>query len=136
VQSFTRVSDQPIRLRTAIREPDFSVVLDPSLIMVGGSLSGLKKNGIVVINTRKSIAEVKKEFSITARTAVVDATKIALEVLNLPITNTTMIGALVKASGVVDMESLIEPLRHRFGRIADKNITVCQRAYEATVIEE
>jgi pyruvate ferredoxin oxidoreductase gamma subunit len=67
---------------------------------------------------------------------VVDATKIALDVLNLPITNTTMIGALVKASGVVDMESLIEPLRHRFGRIADKNITVCRRAYEATVIEE
>ena len=25
VQSFTRVSDRPIRLRTAIREPDFSI---------------------------------------------------------------------------------------------------------------
>ncbi len=136
VQSFTRVSDQPIRLRTAIREPDFSVVLDPSLILVGGSLSGLKTNGMVVINTRKSIAEIKKEFSITARTAVVDATRIALDILGLPITNTTMIGALVKASGVVDMKSLLEPLRHRFGRIAEKNIKVCQQAYEATVIEE
>jgi pyruvate ferredoxin oxidoreductase gamma subunit len=136
VQSFTRVSDQPIRLRTAIREPDFSVVLDPSLILVGGSLAGLKKNGILVINTRKSIAEIKKEFSIAARTAVVDATSIALDTLGLPITNTTMIGALVKASGIVDMDSLLEPLRHRFGRIADKNIKVCQRAYEATVIEE
>jgi len=136
VQSFTRVSDQPIRLRTGIREPDVSVVLDPSLILVGGALSGLKHNGMIVINTRKSIAEIKKEFSITARTAVVDATKIALQMLGIPITNTTMIGALVKASGIVGMESLLEPLRHRFGRIAEKNIKVCQRAFEETVIEE
>jgi pyruvate ferredoxin oxidoreductase gamma subunit len=110
--------------------------LDPSLILVGGALSGLKHNGMIVINTRKSIAEIKKEFSITARTAVVDATKIALQMLGIPITNTTMIGALVKASGIVGMESLLEPLRHRFGRIAEKNIKVCQRAFEETVIEE
>lgn len=136
VQSFTRVSDQPIRLRTGIREPDVSVVLDPSLIMVGGALSGLKPNGVIVINTRKSIAEIKKEFSITARTAVVDASKIAHQVLGLPITNTTMIGALVKASRIVAMESLLEPLHHRFGRIAEKNIRVCQRAFEETIVEE
>ena len=65
-----------------------------------------------------------------------DATRIALDTLGLPITNTTMIGALVKASGIVGMVSLLEPLRHRFGRIAEKNIKVCQLAYEATVIEE
>ena len=65
-----------------------------------------------------------------------DATRIALDTLGLPITNTTMIGALVKASGVVDMESLLEPLHHRFGRIAEKNIAVCRRAYEETIIEE
>ncbi|MBW1838515.1 MAG: 2-oxoacid:acceptor oxidoreductase family protein, partial [Deltaproteobacteria bacterium] len=54
----------------------------------------------------------------------------------LPITNTTMIGALVKATGVVKMESLIEPLHHRFGMIAEKNIKVCQKAFEETLVEE
>ena len=112
------------------------VVLDPSLIEVGGALSGLKPEGTIVINTRKSLEEIKKEFSIKNRTAVVNATSIAQEVLGLPITNTTMIGALVKASGIVNMESLIEPLRHRFGKIAERNITVCQKAFEETVIEE
>ena len=136
VQSFTRVSDQPIRLRTGIREPDVAVVLDPSLILVGGALSGLKQHGMIVINTRKSIAEIKKEFSITARTAVVDASKIAHQMLGIPITNTTMIGALVKASRIVNMESLLDPLHHRFGRIAEKNIRVCQRAFEETIVEE
>jgi len=136
VQSFTRVSQEPIRLRSGIQKPDVVVVLDPSLIEVGGALSGLKPDGTIVINTRKSLAAIKKEFSIRNRTAVVNATTIAQEILGLPITNTTMIGALVKASGIVDMESLIEPLRHRFGKIAERNITVCREAFEKTVVEE
>ena len=136
VQSYTRVSDKPIRLRSGIIEPDVSVVLDPALIEVGGALSGLKENGILVVNTRKSLSDIKKQFSITHRTAVVDATKIAREILGLPITNTTMIGALVKATGIVKMESLIDPLHHRFGRIAERNIQVCQKAFEETLVEE
>jgi pyruvate ferredoxin oxidoreductase gamma subunit len=67
---------------------------------------------------------------------VVDATKIAREILGLPITNTTMIGALVKATALVAIESLTDPLNHRFGRIAGKNIQVCQRAFEETIVEE
>jgi len=135
VQSFTRVSEQPIRLRTAIRKPDVVVVLDPALIEVGGALSGLKENGIIVINTRKSLADIKKQYSITHRTAVLNATEIARQSLGLPITNTTMIGALVKATGIVKMESLVEPLHHRFGRIAEKNIKACQKAFEETLVE-
>jgi pyruvate ferredoxin oxidoreductase gamma subunit len=131
VQSF-----KPIRLRPGIREPDVVVVLDPALIEVGGALVGLKEKGIIVINTRKSLADIKKEFSITHKTAVLNATDIARQILGLPITNTTMIGALVKASGIVKMESLIEPLHHRFGRIAEKNIKVCQEAFKETLVEE
>jgi len=61
-------------------------------------------------------------------------TKIAMEVLGLPITNTTMLGSLIKASGIIDRESVIEPLRKRFGRIADKNISAYQRAFEETEV--
>ena len=67
---------------------------------------------------------------------MLDATAIARQILGLPITNTTMIGALVKATGVVKMESLIEPLHHRFGRIAEKNVKVCQAAFKETLVEE
>jgi len=123
-------------LRSGIIEPDVVVVLDPALIVVGGALSGLKENGVIVINTRKSLADIKKEFSITHKTAVVDALKIARQILGLPITNTTMIGALVKATGIVKMESLIDPLHHRFGRIAERNIEVCKKAFEETLVEE
>jgi len=136
VLAFIRVSSDPIKLRCDIREPDVVVVLDPALITVANATAGLKKGGMIIVNTGKPIAQIKQEFSFTHRTAVVDATKIAREVLGLPITNTTMIGALVKATGIVALDSLVEPLNHRFGRLAAKNIQVCRRAYEETIMEE
>jgi len=45
-----------------------------------------------------------------------------------------MLGSLIRASELIDKESLIEPLRKRFGRIADKNISAYQRAYEETEV--
>jgi pyruvate ferredoxin oxidoreductase gamma subunit len=60
--------------------------------------------------------------------------KIAREILGLPITNTTLLGSLVKASGVVKRESFIPPIKERFGRIADKNISAFERAYQETVL--
>jgi pyruvate ferredoxin oxidoreductase gamma subunit len=135
VLAFIRTSDQPIRVRSGILQPDVVVVLDEALITVGNALSGLKKDGTIIINTQKSIQDIKKEYNITTKVAVVNATRIARETLGLPITNTTMLGALVKVTGVVKLESLIEPLKHRFGRIAEKNINACRRAYEETVTE-
>jgi len=43
-----------------------------------------------------------------------------------------MLGALLKAKAVVDPESLIEPLKNRFGRIAEKNIAAFKKAFEET----
>ncbi len=54
--------------------------------------------------------------------ATVDADLIAREELGLPITNTTMLGALVRGTGIVQLDSLIPPLKPRFGRGAERNV--------------
>ena len=64
-------------------------------------------------------------------TWVVDATKLALRILGRPITNTAMLGAVVKATGVVELERLLEAVNERFGgRIGEANVEVVQAAYE------
>lgn len=136
VQAFIRVDSAQIKCRYDVRDPDVVVVLDPSLVEVANVTAGLKDDGIIIINTRKSFEQVRQEYGITARIATVDATAIAREILGLPITNTTMVGALVKVTGIVDIESLVGPLEHRFGRIAEKNIAVCRKAYAETKMEE
>ncbi len=135
VIAFVRIDDShPIRIRAEITEPDIVVVLDPTLLRVVNVASGLKSDGIQVVNTPKEPADIRREFGITGTLATVDATMIARELLGVPIVNTAMIGALLKAAGLVKLESLIEPLKERFGRLAERNINAMQRAYEITVV--
>ncbi len=135
VQAFLRVSDKPIRLRSKVYKPDSVLILDPTLIASANPSAGLKKGGYIIINSNKSAEELKKAFP-GQNIISVDASKIAKEELGVPITNTTMLGALVRATRVVELSALEEPVRNRFGVNGQKNINAYTRAYnEATVIE-
>ena len=137
VQAYVRISaGQPIRIRSSITEPDIVAVLDPGLLGSVDVSAGLKPGGIVVINTIKTPEQIRKEFGIKGIIGTVGATKIALGQLGVYITNTTMIGAVMKAIQVVKMESLIEPINKRFGRLAEKNVAALKRAFAETIIEE
>lgn len=135
VMAFVRVSDEPIRTREKVYQPDIVVVLDGTLLSIVNVEAGLKEGGIIVLNTPKSAGEVREETGIAARLATVDASKIAMDTMRVPITNTTMLGALVKASGVIAMESLRAPIEHRFGPISEKNFKSCTRAFAETIVE-
>jgi len=134
VQAFVRVSDKPIRVRGEIREPDVVVVLDPGLLNIMDVTSGLREKGIVVVNSKVAASELKDRFKGKWPVAVVDASAIALETIGVNIVNTTMIGAILKACDVVAIESLEEPLKHRFGGRASANFDACRKAHESTVI--
>lgn len=135
VQAFARISDAPIRTREKIYNPDVILVLDSSLPKIVKVTQGLKEDGIAILNTSQSEKEVREMLGgYKGKLALLDATKIALEVLGLPITNTTMLGAFIKATGLVELEAMKDALRERFGRLADKNIAALERAIAETKI--
>jgi pyruvate ferredoxin oxidoreductase gamma subunit len=136
VMAFLRIDDHHIRLRCKIASPDVILILDPSLIRIQKPAADLKPGGTIVLNSNKSPAEVRKEYGFKHRLALVDANTIAREVLGVPITNTTMLGALLKATGVVSLEAMGQPLQERFGPLAVKNLNALKAAYEKTLIEE
>jgi pyruvate ferredoxin oxidoreductase gamma subunit len=137
VLAFVRVSnDKPIRNRAEITQPDVVVVLDPGLLTVVNVAAGLKPDGTVVLNTRKTPEEIRAEFKMNFRLATVDAGKIAREILGVNIVNTTMVGAMLKATGLVKLDSVIPPLKVRFGKLSDKNFASLKQAYDSTVIKE
>ena len=112
------------------------VVLDPGLLRIMKVTAGLKPGGVVVMNTSKPLEQISQEFGLKGYLATVDATYIAREILGVPIVNTTMIGAVVKAIGIIKLESLFEPLKHRFGLQAEKNMNAMKRAFEETIVRE
>ena len=129
VTAFTRIDDKRIKVRSAIYTPDVVVVLDASLVTLVNVTEGLNPDGTLIVNTTKSPDELKKELAFPGTVATVDASKIAWEELGVPITNTTMLGALIKVLKVVALEAVTSPLTHRFGRIAPKNLAALKRAY-------
>lgn len=132
VMAFTRISDKPIRTREQVYTPDIVVVLDPTILQIVDVTEGLKKDGMVILNTSKDEKTIRKSFGIKAKLATINATDIAMKNLGLPITNTTMLGALIKVGGVINLKSIEAPLQKRFGRIAEKNWNALKEAYSKT----
>lgn len=134
VTAFNRVDDKQIKIRSGIYHPDVVVVLDESLVALVDVAEGLKPEGILLVNTTKSLEDLKKDIRYKGKIATCDATGIAWKELGVPITNTTMLGALLKVTGVVKLESLDNPINARFGRIAPKNISAAKSAYDQVKI--
>jgi pyruvate ferredoxin oxidoreductase gamma subunit len=131
VMAFARISEDPIRIRSKVYEPDVVVVLDSSLLELVSVEEGLKAGGVVVANSAGGSGGFGSRLKEGQGYFSVDANQIAAEVLGRPITNTTMIGALVKVTAVVDLGSFEEPLRERFGRLAERNLEAMRRAYDS-----
>jgi len=135
VMAFARIDKQQIRDRTAVVTPNVVLVLDPSILSIVDTSAGLSDDGIQIVNTKRSIDEVRKEFGLKGKLVVLDANKIASEEIGRVITNTTMLGALIKATGVVKSELIVKELKTRFGRIAEGNINAFNRAFKECEIE-
>ena len=131
ITAYTRISDDKIQLHSSIYEPDVVVVLDPTLL--GPAVAeGVQKNTKLIVNTDKSTKEVLDILGLKGiETWTVDATTLAINVLGRPITNTAMLGSVVKATGVVQLDSILHVVKERFdGKISELNTDLVKRAYE------
>nr|MDO8098158.1 pyruvate ferredoxin oxidoreductase subunit gamma [Candidatus Njordarchaeota archaeon] len=129
VESFVKISDNTIRSRSQITNPDYIIVQDPTLIGVVDVLRGLKDNGLAIINTQKKPNELTLQTK--AKVITVPATKIATEVIGRPIPNTTLMGAFAAATGIIKLESIERCIKERFpGELGEKNAKAAQAAYD------
>ena len=127
VQAFVRFSNEKIRLRSQVYEPDYIIVQDSTLIRDVNVFAGMSEGGIAIINTEK-----KGTYNLPAgvRLIIIDATKIALEEIGLPITNTTLMGAFAAASDEITLDALKGAIEDRFpGKLAATNFAAAKRAY-------
>lgn len=131
LRAFTRISDKPINLHCAIYAPHVAVVLDPTLLKTVPVAEGLPKDGILIVNTREGPAEVRERLNLTGRKVwTLPATDIAVNLLGRPITNTAMLGAVARATGIVDLKSLEKAIKERFPlKIAEKNFEALKEAH-------
>ncbi len=130
--AYTRLSDKPISLHCSIYNPNVVAVLDPTLLKTVNVAGGLTEDGVLIVNTQESPADLKRRLAVTSQTVwTVPATDIAIKTLNAPITNTAMLGAATRAASLVSLESIEKVIRERFRKeLAERNMTVIREAYE------
>ncbi|MEM0127483.1 MAG: 2-oxoacid:acceptor oxidoreductase family protein [Thermoplasmatales archaeon] len=134
VTAFTRIDESRIELRSQIYEPDAVVVLDKSLMDVVNVTSGLKSDGVIVVNGKNTDVKDSGKF----RIGYVDATSIALRNglgdPSHPIVNTAILGSFAKASGVVSIESIKKATYDMVPSRKAENVRAIQEAYEETEV--
>jgi len=138
VASFNRLSSKPILLHSGVTNPDVVIVLDPTLIDTVDVTEGMPENGVIIINTDKPPAEVKKGLNVAGGIKVftVDASTISKETIGREIPNTPMLGALIKATGILDFKEMMEDTKKKLEKkfkskpeIVGGNIKAIERAY-------
>ena len=137
VVAFLRMSDREIRRVTNIYHPNIVVVIDPTVVRAVDVFAGMPQGGTYVLSTSKTAGELELPDHLT-RIATCDAVGIAMAIFKRQITNTIMLGAFARATGLVSVASLEKALEHTDFRDAGlrQNIEAVRRGYAETTITE
>ena len=131
VEAYTRLSNEKIFVRQHVYNPDFVLVLDPSLIKAVDVTEGLKKNGLIIVNSNKNPKDLGLKGSF--RLYCIDITKTALEIIGKPFVNIAALGSFAGLSGEVSLEALDRAIEQRFEsspKVAELNKKACARLFE------
>ncbi|NQT00263.1 MAG: 2-oxoacid:acceptor oxidoreductase family protein [Candidatus Omnitrophica bacterium] len=135
IRTYTRISDQPINIHCSVANPEYVVVIDPTLASPK-IVEGLPDQGVLLVNTNESIESVRQKTGFkVGKVATVDATQISLDTLGRSMPNMPMLGALVKVAPLVEMDTLCERVKAKFSKKigeekTNANISGIKRAYQ------
>ena len=137
LRAYNRISDKVIRMYCPVLHPQVVSVADATLLDAINVTDGTQDDTIFIINTSKDPKEIRAKLGAkkTQKVYTIDATKIAVDCIGRPLPNAPMLGAISKATEIVDMNTLLENVKKSFGKkfaqkIIDGNLDAARRGYE------
>lgn len=138
VMVVTRIDKKPILVRSTETNPNVIVVTDKRLVDMMDVTQGLKKGGLVVINTDRlddKLVRIFSNYDVAYINAVKISEKHGLKVGGIPLVNIPLLGALIKATNLVKRETAVDVLlTHWSYELGKKNADVFSEAYEVVKI--
>ena len=139
VSALTRISMKPVLVVSQVENPNVVVVLDHTLLKYEETTSGLSTGSWLVVNSRQYPEKlgIKGDFNLATADATGVCRELGLIVGGLTMVNTAILGAFVRATGIVDMASIERVIRRRFSNnTTDINLTAMIRTYKVTQLEK
>jgi pyruvate ferredoxin oxidoreductase gamma subunit len=136
-KAYVRISNDPIRQHEPVTDPDLVVVLDETLLASQDVSKNLDHNESLIINTKRSREEIRKELShFQGSVHAIDALSIALDITGAPAVNSVILGKLVNVSEAVKLESVISEFKKLFEKkigkeLTEKNVRAIEEGYDA-----
>jgi 2-oxoisovalerate ferredoxin oxidoreductase gamma subunit len=134
VFGFLRVDEGPILLKCQIRHPEQMMVFDFSLVNEASIIRELRPDGLLLVNTNRGIESFRelKRFKI----GLIDAGSIARSAGLGDAFNTAMLGAYVRLTHLVMIDTLIDAVRTMVPARVEENVRAVHEAYEQTRVFE
>ncbi len=137
LRAYNRISERPLRMHCPVLNPSVVAVVDASLLDAINVADGATDDAVFIIDTTKDPKDVRTKLKAkpSQKVFTVDATKISIECFGRPMPNSSMLGALNKATAIVSMDVLLEDVRGSFGKkfaqkIIDGNLAAVKRGFE------
>ncbi|MDP3671648.1 MAG: 2-oxoacid:acceptor oxidoreductase family protein [Telluria sp.] len=135
VASFLRFDEREIRQMTNIYHPDCVLCIDPTVGRAANIFDGIKDNAIWIQTTAKPLGELQFPDRV-ATIGLCDAVPIALDIFRRSITNTIMLGAFAKTTGMVSLDALRAAIEDSDFRDAGlrQNMEALERGFNETIV--
>ena len=134
--AYNRVDDEDILNHEKFMRPDYVLVIDPGLTFITDIFANEKEDTKYIITTHLNKEELiaKKPELKGKELYVLDCIKISLETIGKPIPNAPMLGALMKISGMLELDYFLDAFIKLLGKklpqnIIDANREAITRAY-------
>lgn len=139
ITAYNRISQNQIRVHSNIYTPDLVVVVDETLLESVDVTAGLKENGALIVNTKRSAEEIRPLLKgYKGEVYTLDAREISVKALGKYFPNSPMLAAAVAVSNVMGWSSFMHEMRasyqHKFAKkpeVIDGNMKALEMTYQA-----
>lgn len=135
--AYNRIDDEPILNHEKYMNPDYVLVLDPSLAYIANITANEKEDTKYIITTHLEKEElVSKIPALEGKEVyVLDCFKISQDTIGRAIPNTPMLGALMKVSGMFELDYFLDSMKRILAKfpqkIIDANMKAIAVSYDA-----
>lgn len=143
MRAYNRIAPKPLRVNAPVKHPGIVVLMDETLLETVDIGEGAREDTVFLLNSGSSDVDalrtkLRAKLGESATVFVVDADRIATETIGRPIPNTPMVGAMLRATSVLPVETVIEGLRHKLGKkfppkVVEGNVAAVRRAFEEVI---
>ena len=137
MRAYNRIDDDPIINHEKYMNPDYVLVIDPALAFTDNITEHEKESTKYIITSHMDknelIAQIPALQDKKDRVFVVDCIGISMDTIGRAIPNTPMLGALMKVSGMFELDFFLDSMKRVLAKfpqkIIDANMEAITRAY-------